>query len=358
MARIAFCAPLKSPTHPVPSGDRKMARLLMAALGGAHEVTLISELRSYDGRGDPQVQAGLIAEADREIARLRAGPAYDLWVTYHNYYKAPDLLGPALSAAWNAPYVLFEATRAAKRLNGPWDRFARAAEAGIDVADLIFHFTSHDAVSLTEHAAPGQRIVPLAPFLAARTIPHPAPVPPAHRKTILSVGMMRGPDKFASFARLAEVLALLKTPDWQLSIVGDGPRRAEVEALFAPFGARVTFTGQLDANALAQHFGKAAIFVWPGINEAYGMVYLEAQSMGLPALAEDRPGVRDVLPGGALTPADDPAAMAAALDRLLGDDAARAAAARAAHDHICAQHLFGAAQTQIFDHITPLLKDA
>ena len=45
--RIAFYAPLKAPTHPVPSGDRRMARLLMAALeAGGHHVTLASTLRS------------------------------------------------------------------------------------------------------------------------------------------------------------------------------------------------------------------------------------------------------------------------------------------------------------------------
>ena len=46
--RIAFYAPLKSPDHPVPSGDRQMARLLVAALRHAgHDVEIASELRSY-----------------------------------------------------------------------------------------------------------------------------------------------------------------------------------------------------------------------------------------------------------------------------------------------------------------------
>ena len=31
--RIAFYAPLKPPTHPIPSGDREVARLKLAALG-------------------------------------------------------------------------------------------------------------------------------------------------------------------------------------------------------------------------------------------------------------------------------------------------------------------------------------
>ena len=37
--RVAFYAPMKAPTHPAPSGDRRMARLLMAALTVAgHEI--------------------------------------------------------------------------------------------------------------------------------------------------------------------------------------------------------------------------------------------------------------------------------------------------------------------------------
>ena len=49
--RIGFYAPLKAPDHPVPSGDRQMARHLMAALGAAgHGVELVSRLRSFAPR--------------------------------------------------------------------------------------------------------------------------------------------------------------------------------------------------------------------------------------------------------------------------------------------------------------------
>ena len=52
--RIAFYAPLKPPDHPVTSGDRAMARALIAALKLAgHEVTIASRFRSRDA-GDPR----------------------------------------------------------------------------------------------------------------------------------------------------------------------------------------------------------------------------------------------------------------------------------------------------------------
>ena len=52
---IAFYAPLKAPDHPVPSGDRAMARALIAALkAGGQQVTLTSDLRLFDGKGDSE----------------------------------------------------------------------------------------------------------------------------------------------------------------------------------------------------------------------------------------------------------------------------------------------------------------
>ena len=104
--RIAFYAPLKPPGHPVPSGDRRVAGLLLDALHRAgHRPFVASRLRSYDGHGDPARQARLAAIgagiARRLLRQWRRNPtaAPDLWFTYHLYYKAPDWLGPTISAA-------------------------------------------------------------------------------------------------------------------------------------------------------------------------------------------------------------------------------------------------------------------
>ena len=98
--RIAFHAPMKSPNHPVPSGDRQMARLLMKALDhGGFDAELASRLRAF--RAEPGPLDGMKREAASEKARLGQAWAQhgkpDLWFTYHLYYKAPDLLGPDLA---------------------------------------------------------------------------------------------------------------------------------------------------------------------------------------------------------------------------------------------------------------------
>ena len=97
-----------------------MARALMSALkSGGHDVTLASELRIYDPDGLPKTQAELRAAASREINRItNLGhlEKWQVWITYHNYYKAPDLIGPTVARALDIPYILVEATRAKKRL--------------------------------------------------------------------------------------------------------------------------------------------------------------------------------------------------------------------------------------------------
>src|SRR5262245_49646293 len=103
--RIAFYAPLKSPDHPLPSGDRQMARLLVMAMERAgHQVELASALRSFSSRPEPDHYAAVSEKAAAEIARLsaawRESGAPDLWFCYHPYYKAPDLFGPALARAF------------------------------------------------------------------------------------------------------------------------------------------------------------------------------------------------------------------------------------------------------------------
>ena len=82
----------------------------MDALAHAgHRVEVASTFRSYDGEGDAARQAALRAQGEMLAGSLaeqwRALPAAErpaLWFTYHLYYKAPDWLGPAISAAPHA----------------------------------------------------------------------------------------------------------------------------------------------------------------------------------------------------------------------------------------------------------------
>lgn len=344
MSAVAFYAPMKPPTHPVASGDRAMARALIDALEYAgHTVDLACTLQTRDGQGDGAVQRTLIKAAEaktHEIIERGKDAGWRAWVSYHCYYKAPDLIGPAVARALDLPYVLIEATRARKRLGGPWDLFARAAEAACDAASAICYLTQRDSEALRAYGPPDQVLVHLPPFLARKTLP------PASDRSgpMLSVGMMRAGDKVASYALIAEALSKVKDNAWHLNIAGDGPARADVHALMAPFGDRVTFLGPLTAQQLETHYARASLFLWPGVNEAFGMAYLEAQAAGIPVIAQMRPGVGDVLYAGAHpTPDAGASALAARIDHLRASPQQQRHEAQAARAMIAEHHLIDAA---------------
>ncbi|MGR3528432.1 MAG: glycosyltransferase family 1 protein, partial [Sulfitobacter sp.] len=262
--QLAFYAPLKDPGHPVPSGERTMARSLIAALewGGA-TVTLASTLRSRDGVGDRHVQRLVLDQAQTEISRLVPQgrlEGWQAWVTYHNYYKAPDLIGPQVAQRLGIPYLLIETSRARSRLTGPWSQFAEAAERASDAANIIFYLTQHDAEAIERDRPAAQHLIHLPPFLAHKTLPAPS----SGDGPMLAAGMLRHGDKFESYKIIAETLATLPPHGWSLNIAGDGPARPEVEALMSAFGPAVTFLGQLDRASMARAYRDASLFFWPG----------------------------------------------------------------------------------------------
>ena len=366
--RIAFYAPLKPPTHPVPSGDRRMARLLMAALGRAnHRIELASRFRSRDGAGDPARQQGL-ADLGQHLARrlVRQYQARaeterpELWFTYHLYYKAPDWLGPAVSAALDIPYVVAEASHAGKRADGPWSVGHAGAAAAIAHADAIINLNPADIAGLAGVADPSAILVMLKPFIdgadfaaAANRRDHlrkemaPRFGLDGEKPWLLTVAMMRDGDKLASFRVLGVALDRLRDRDWQLLVVGDGPARPAVEATLASLGrARIHFAGRRLAEELPQFYASADLLVWPAINEAYGMALLEAQAAGVPVVAGAAGGVPTVVAGdrtGLLTVPGDAGDFAAAVRALLDDPARRRKMGETAKELIAEEHDIGTA---------------
>ena len=302
-----------------PSGDRRVAGLLMAALAHSGErVELISTFRSYDADGDRERQEALRAQGEtlgralvsqwRDMARAERP---DLWFTYHLYYKAPDWLGPIVAAALGIPYVIAEASYAAKRVSGPWALGHESSAAAIRQAALLVCPTRDDIAGLRE-LVPQERILHLPPFLdletyrgaAAAREEHRARLAREHRLDaavpwIAVVAMMRHGDKLASYQALAATLARVADLPWRLLVVGDGPARAEVRtALESAAQGRAVFLGEVKTRDVAPVYAACDLTVWPAINEAYGMALLEAQAAGLPVVSCALRGVPDVVVDG------------------------------------------------------------
>jgi len=346
--RVAFYAPLKPPDDPTPSGDRRVARLLLAALRLAgHQPEIVSRLRSFDRDGNPANQSRLAAlareEAERLLQRWRRHPrtAPELWFTYHLYHKAPDWLGPAVGAALGIPYVVAEASFAPKQAGGPWALGHRAVASALRAADAVLGLNPADRECVLPLLCEPSRWIALPPFLDARRYGQQRQERGDGPPRMITVAMMRPGDKLASYRLLGAALTELLDLPWSLDIVGDGPARAEVAAALAPLGPRVAWHGLRDEVAIAQLLAAADLFVWPAVNEAFGMALLEAQASGLPVVAGASGGVAGVVASGEtglLVPEGDAAAFAAAVRRLLDDRPARTAMGRAAQAKVVREH--------------------
>lgn len=129
--------------------------------------------------------------------------------------------------------------------------------------------------------------------------------------------------RLANEKKVELLLDLARTEGIALTIIGDGHRREELEAIFAGTGTH--FTGYLLGEDLAGAFASADLFAFTGPNETFGQVVQEAMASGLPAIVIDQGGVKDlVLNGetGIICPAA-PQAFAAAARRLRDDEALR-----------------------------------
>jgi glycosyltransferase involved in cell wall biosynthesis len=152
---------------------------------------------------------------------------------------------------------------------------------------------------------------------------------------------MRTRDKLASYQVLAEAFGLLRHKAWRALLVGDGPARAEIERLMAPFGERVRFAGAVPHAELPKVYTAADLYLWPAINEAYGMAFLEAQAAGLPVVAGRTGGVPAVVAdgiAGILTPVGDAAGFAAAVARLLDNPDERTRLSEGAAGRVAVHH--------------------
>ena len=163
--------------------------------------------------------------------------------------------------------------------------------------------------------------------------------------------MMRPGDKVESYRRLAAALVLMPR-DWHLAVIGDGPARDVVERIFAPHAARVSFVGALDDSYdMRKAYERADLFVWPGVGEGVGMVYLEAQAAGLPVIAEDHPAQRDLIVT-PLAPADQPQEFADLIVQIAEDAASHGAHART---HVDQRHSLSAAADRLSHTLKALI---
>ncbi len=115
----------------------------------------------------------------------------------------------------------------------------------------------------------------------------------------------------------------------RLIVVGRGRQEEKLRTLAQTLGLaeRVVFAGWLEPETLSAHYRQASCLVFPTrAPETSGLVGIEAMAHGTPVIASPLGGIEEWLSHGQTglcVPPNDPAALASAIDRLLGDSSLR-----------------------------------
>jgi phosphatidylinositol alpha-1,6-mannosyltransferase len=231
--------------------------------------------------------------------------------------------------AFSTTYVTFGSEIAHQQ--SPLRRFlVRRTLAAADRVVAISSFTAGIVHEVTGYEAD---VIPVG--VRPLAVPSAAAADP----TIVSVGRLVARK---GFDRLIQAFALAQAslPNAFLEIVGDGPQRAQLEALAESLGVaeRTRFLGAVSDAELEAAYARAWCFAMPNRREGddvegFGIVFLEAALAGLPAIGGRSSGAEDAIEDGVtgmLVDGNDVWAIAAALERLLGDRAASFAMGTAA----------------------------
>src|SRR5438876_202317 len=156
------------------------------------------------------------------------------------------------------------------------------------------------------------------------------------RRLVAGVGRLDAQKDFPTFLRAAAMIAA-DFPDVDFLVVGEGEEQAALEALARRLGlgARVVFTGL--RHDVPRLLAAVDVLVLTSLYEGFPNVLLEAMATGAVAVATDVGGCRELVTSGetgVLVPPRAPAAVAAAVGRVLRDPALARRLATAARQRV------------------------
>jgi glycosyltransferase involved in cell wall biosynthesis/SAM-dependent methyltransferase len=149
-------------------------------------------------------------------------------------------------------------------------------------------------------------------------------IPPLRILSVSRLVRQKAPDVLMrAFAHL---------PDARLTLIGDGPRREEIEGLAKALGAweRVKFIPAIPNRDIPQFYREANCLAIATHFEGFCIPVLEAMASGLPVVASDLPPIREIVGDAGLVVPTTPVAFAGALKRIQDDSGLREELSKAA----------------------------
>jgi len=350
--RICFYAPFKPLGHPHPSGDLIIATGLYDFLiSQGHQLLIASSLRSRWIYLKPWRYFEIYKEYRNTAKRIREFSP-DLWLSYHCYYKAPDLLGPSLCKKFDIPYTIFQgiySTKQRRKLKGKIGFYLNRHS----LLQAVQHFSNRKVdLKNLQRIIPAKQLAYIKPGIFPESFSFDQDARLEMREkwqiqnepVILTAAMFRPDVKTQGLTWMIKALAQLAVPDipFKLIIAGDGSERETLTQLADQYlPGRVIFTGQIARKQMYRFYSGGDLFVFPGIRESLGMVYLEAQSCGLPVIAFENGGIPEVVQQGKtafLPPPFDTDSFCTKVKQLLQDTQQRTTMGQSAAKFIRQEH--------------------
>ena len=139
-------------------------------------------------------------------------------------------------------------------------------------------------------------------------------------KILVSTGRLAQEKNWPTLIRAAQKV-YQKHPDLRLVLIGSGPKKSALQELASKLdmAERVTFTGELPFSDVIVYLKAADIFGFASVTETQGLVTMEALAAGLPVVAVDGSGTRDIVDNGeqGFLVRNDADELAASVNRLL-----------------------------------------
>lgn len=350
--RIAYYMPFKPMNHPHPSGDLIIGSELFSTLVQAgHSPTIVSTLRLRWAYYKPLLLLQLFLERKRLVQSLGVSPP-DLWLSYHCYYKAPDLLGSYCARKLAIPYVIFQGIYSTKRRKNlrTYPGFVLNTKI-LKNAAHIFTNKKRDHLNLRRIVSE-DRLTFIPPGIKPEDFTFSQKQREKQRRlwkaggktVIMTTAMMRPGVKTDGLLQVIQCCRQLieRGHRIQLVIAGDGKCYKTVEERAQTLlRDGCTLLGQVERKQMYRYYSGADIFVFPGVEESLGMVYLEAQSCGLPAVAFENWGGKEAIihdHTGLLSPAAQPELFTKNIEFLIENPGQRARMGINGKQHIRQSH--------------------
>jgi glycosyltransferase involved in cell wall biosynthesis len=247
-------------------------------------------------------------------------------------------------------------------------RLASAEQRALNAAALIVVTGTATLALLADYRLPADKMVVVEPG--------------TERQTVVGAAFRRptyGPPKGGPHVRLLSVatvhagkghellvaaLARLTHRSWELTCAGSLTRdpitveRVRTAIRDADLDERVSLVGELDEEPLRRAYDRADVFVLATLQETYGMAVAEALAHGLPVIATSTGAIPQLVSddAGILVPIGDVAALAEALDRVIGDAALRARLADGASRAAEKLPTWEQAAQRMSDALSPLVR--